>query len=236
MTSIRSRARVAGLLYLVMGIPGFFNFLFIPAAFIVPGDAAATARGITDRALTYRIGILSGLVGSIGFLFLALSLYGLFYDVDRTQARLLVSLVAVAVSIGVANLVNQLAPLVLLSGADFLSVFTRPQLDALAMAFLRLHGTGNQMAAAFWGLWLFPFGILVIRSRFIPRVLGVFLNLGGVAYLAISFTSLVFPADRQIVSRIALPFSAIGELPIALWLLVRGAAERPDEARQSEFA
>jgi hypothetical protein len=236
MRSIRSKARVAGLLYLVMGIPGFFNLISIPAAFIVPGDATATARKITDGALTYRIGILSGLVSSIGFLFLALSLYSLFKDVDRTQARLLVSLVAVAVALGIANLVNQLAPLVLLSGADFLAVFTKPQLDALAMAFLRLHGNGNQLAAAFWGLWLFPFGILVIKSRFFPRILGVFLIAGGAAYLAVSFTSLVFPAYRQVVSRIALPFYAVGELPIALWLLVRGAQERPGEARQSEFA
>ena len=222
MNPTRSRGRLAGIFYLVMGIPGFFNLMYFPAVFIVAGDATATARRITDGASTYRIGVMSGLVSAIGFLFLAWSLYSLFEEVDRAQARLLVSAVTVAVAIGVANLVNQLAPLVLLSGADFLSVFTKPQLDALAMAFLKLHGTGNQLAAAFWGLWLFPFGILVIKSRFIPRVLGVFLILGGVAYLAVSFTGLVFPAYRQVVSQVALPFYAIGEFPIVLWLLVRG--------------
>src|SRR5580765_6668213 len=99
MSSSAATTRVPGWLYLLMGVPAVFNLQYMPSAFIVPGDAAATARRITDGALVYRAGILCGLVSNVGFLLLALSLYDLFKHVDRKQARLLVVLVAVSVAI-----------------------------------------------------------------------------------------------------------------------------------------
>jgi hypothetical protein len=225
MSSIQSRARFAGILYLLMGITGAFNLLYIPAAFIVRGDAIATARRITEAALTYRSVILSGLVSNILFVFVVLSLYNLFKDVDKTHAMLMVIFVSVSVAGGVVNLINQIAPLILLSGADFLSVFTTPQLDALALGFLRLWSHGNYLNEAFWGLWLFPLGILVMKSRFIPRILGIFLIAACFAYLAASFTSIALPAHANIVSLAAVPFEGLGELSFVVWLLVRGASE-----------
>ena len=219
----RSKARLAGVFYALMGSTGAFNVLYIPAAFVVPGDAAATARRITDSVLTYRIVVLSGLLSNIAFVLLVVTLYELFKDVDRTQGMLMVIFVTVAAAGGVVNLVNQIAPLVLLSGADFLSVFSGPQLDALALAFLRLNGYGNLLEEAFWGLWLFPLGILVLKSQFVPRILGLFLIAACFAYLAASFASIVLPAQGKIVSRAAIPFEALGELSFLIWLLVGGA-------------
>lgn len=222
----RSKARLAGIFYALMGGTGAFNVLYIPAAFVVPGDASATAQRITDSALTYRLVVLSGLVSSIAFVLLVVTLYELFKDVDRTQGMLMVIFVTVAAAGGVVNLVNQIAPLVLLSGADFLSVFSRLQLDALTLTFLRLNGYGNILEEAFWGLWLFPLGILVLKSWFVPRILGFFLIAACFAYLASSFTSLAVPAQGKIVSRAAIPFEALGELSFLIWLLV-GGAKRP---------
>jgi hypothetical protein len=165
-----------------------------------------------------------------------LSLYNLLKDVDRKHARLMVMLVAVGVAVGVVNLLNQIAPLILLSGADFLSVFTKPQLDALALGFLRLRNSGSHVAMAFWALWLFPFGILVIKSRFFPTVLGVLLIVGCFAYLAVSFTAIVFPAHLQVVNQVTLPFYAIGELSMIIWLLVKGAKVPEPEARPSQVS
>jgi hypothetical protein len=233
MSSIKSRARLAGIQYLLMGFTGAFNLLHIPAALIVPGDATATARRIIDAALTYRIVILSGLVSCITFVFLVVTLYNLFKDIDKTHAMLMVIFVSVAVAGGVVNLINQIAPLILLSGADFLSVFTRPQLDALALGFLRLWSHGNLLEEAFWGLWLLPLGILVMKSRFIPRILGIFLIAACFAYLAASFTSIVLPAHKNIVALVALPFEALGELSFVIWLLVRGAKVQSVETRPS---
>jgi uncharacterized membrane protein YwzB len=218
----RSKARLAGIFYALMGSTGAFNLLYIPAAFIVPGDAAATARRITDSVLTYRIAVLSGLVSLIAFVLLVVTLYNLFKDVDRTQSMLMVIFVTVAVAGGVLNLVNQIAPLVVLSGEDFLSVLTGPQRDALALGFLKLNGYGNVFEEAFWGLWLFPLGVLVWKSGFIPRILGIFLILACFAYLAASLTSIAVPAQGRTVFLAATPFEALGEISFLVWLLVRG--------------
>jgi len=230
MSSIKTTARFAGLLYVLMSILAVFGFLYIPAAFFVPGDATATARKITEGALMYRIGILTDLVGQILFIFVVLTLYHLFKDVDKKQARLMVVLVCVGVAAEIVNLVNQIAPLIVLSGADFLSVFTKPQLDALALGFLRLGGNLGQLITAFWGLWLFPFGILTIKSGFFPKVLGILLMVAGTGYVVSCFTFIVFPAHIHVVSQAMMPLY-FGELPMVIWLLVMGAKEPPVAAR-----
>jgi uncharacterized protein DUF4386 len=97
---------------------------------------------------------------------------------------------------------NDAAVLILVRGADFLSVFDKPQRDALAMLFLRIHGQGILAAEIFWGLWLFPLAILVYRSRFLPRFLGVWLIINGFAYVAISLTGLLLPQYEDKVSRL----------------------------------
>ena len=123
-------------------------------------------------------------------------------------------------------MLNEIAALILVSGADFLSAFEKGQLDALAYLFLRLHGQGFVVAEIFWGLWLFPFGVLVIRSGFIPRFLGVLLFIAGSGYLASSFASLLLPSYRHLVDQFAMVLTA-GELPIIFWLLIWGAKDQP---------
>jgi hypothetical protein len=192
------------------------------AGFLVPGDATATARNIMAAELTYRIGILTDFVALLLFIFLVVSLYNLLKGVDKWQAMLMVLLVSVGVTIGFANLLNKIAPLILLSGADYLSVFTKPQLDALALGFLSLNSSGNTVDSAFWGLWLFPFGTLVIKSGFFPRVLGILLIVAGFGLLTSSVTSIVLPAYENVVSRVMMPLG-LGEFPIIFWLLIKGA-------------
>jgi Domain of unknown function (DUF4386) len=116
-----------------------------------------------------------------------------------------------------------------LKGANFLSVFSRPQLDALALVFLRMHNYGFIVAQIFWGLWLLPFGVLVYRSGFIPRILGVWLIVNGFAYPAISFTALLMPQYRDLVSRVTLPL-LFGEAAIMLWLIIVGVRQRRPSA------
>jgi hypothetical protein len=135
----------------------------------------------------------------------------------------------VSVPIMFVNVLNEIAALVLVSGADFLSVFEKPELDALAYVFLRLHGQGITVASIFWGLWLFPFGILVIRSGFIPRVFGYLLMIAGTAYLASAFATLVVPRYAELIGKIALPLEVL-EVPIIFWLLIWGARPRPATA------
>jgi hypothetical protein len=225
--SVKQQAREAGLIYLLLALAAPPGLVFVPGKLIVSGNATATADNIRASGWLLRLGIASELVHQIIGIFLVLALYRLFKAVNETLARQLVILGAlVSVPIVFVNVLNNVAALILVGGADFLSVFTKEQLDALAYLFLRLHGQGITVASIFWGLWLFPFGMLVIRSGFIPRVFGVLLIIAGVAYVASSFTTLVLPRYSQLVSQIALPLE-LAELPIVFWLLIRGARTGP---------
>jgi len=235
MSSIKTKARRVGILYFLVMILAPIN-LAVSGRFIVPGDAGATARNIQASELVYRLNLVLGIAGSIVFLFVVLGLYDLLKDVDRKLARMMIVLISIGIAIGFVSSLIDFAPLVLLSGADFLAVFTRPQLEALAYTCLRLNSNGAAIAIAFWGLWLFPFGLLVIRSGYFPRLLGRLLIVGCFAYLALSFTIIVFPAQRAIVNQIAMPFYAVGEVSMILWLLIKGAKEPATRLQQSQGA
>lgn len=229
MSSTKKTARVAGLLYLLMSVPAPFSLIYIPSALIVSGDAAATANKIRSSELLFRFGIVSRLISWTLFIFVGLALYELFKGVNKRHASILLILVLVSVPISSLNELNQIAVLVLLSGANFLSAFDPRHLNALIMLFLKLHGEGFYLAEIFWGLWLFPFGALVFRSGFLPRILGVLLIPAGLAYLAVTFTHLLFPGYEHIVSEFANKLQ-LGELPILLWLLIIGAKDQPLDA------
>ncbi|SRR6266511_4589574 len=225
-------ARVAGVLYVLMGVTAPFTLIYIPRKLIVPGNASATASNILASEMLFRIGIVAALISSVAFVFLVMTLYRLLSGVSKTHASVMVMLVLVSVAIGFVNEVNNIAALIVFRGADFLSAFGKPQLDALGMLFLRLRGQGLVVNEIFWGLWLFPFGMLVMRSGFLPRILGVLLIVNGFAYLAASLTSLVLPAYAGVVNRFAL-IAETGELWIMLWLLIKGARVQPLAAATS---
>ena len=226
MNSIKKQARFAGLLYLLASLPAPFALIYVPNKLIVPGDATATANHVRTSETLLRFGIASELLGFIIFIFVVLALYHLFKAVDKKHALAMAILLLISLPISLLNVLNEIAALVLVSGADFLSVFETRQLDALAYVFLRLHGQGFVVAGIFWGLWLFPFGILVIRSGFIPRVLGFLLFIAGFGNVASSFTSLLLPPYAHVVDQFA-GLLELGELPIIFWLLIWGAKAQP---------
>lgn len=221
MNSIKSKARRAGALYFLFLIVGLVDMKAF-SHFLVAGDSAATARNILNAELTYRIGILTQLGTLVLFIFLIASLYNLLKDVDKWHSLVMLLLVTVGVAIGLASLPSKIAPLILLSRGDYFSVFTKAQLDSLALGFLNLGNWADTIDTAFWGLWLFPFGILVIKSRFFPRVLGILLIVAGFAYLTISVTSIVLPEYEDLVTKVMMPLG-LGEFPIIFWLLIKGA-------------
>ena len=227
MSSTQKQARVAGFLYLLLALSAPIGLLYVPGKLIVSGNATATADNVRASEWLLRLGIASELIHQIIGVFLVLALYRLFKAVNEAHARQVVILGALVSSpIVFVNVLNEIAALILVKGANFLSVFEKPQLDALAYLFLRLHGQGIVVASIFWGLWLFPFGMLVIRSGFIPRVFGVLLLIAGFAYLASSFATLVLPQYAPLVAQVALPLE-VAELPIVFWLLIWGAKTRP---------
>ncbi len=236
MSSTRNPGRVAGFLYLLLAVFAPFRLIYIPSTLYVRGNATVTANNIAAHELLFRLGIVSDLFCGTILIFLVLALYRLFKGVDQNQAVLMVILGGVMpAAIDFFNVLNDAAVLMLVRGADFLSVFEKPQRDALAMLFLRLHGQEIVAAEVLWGLWLFPLAILVYRSRFLPRFLGVWLVINGFAYLAMSFTGLLLPQYEDIVSKIAFP-AQLGEIAIMLWLLIKGAKPPALDAAASSSA
>src|SRR5258708_1868097 len=215
--------RVAGFLYLLLVVFARFRLIYIPSHLFVHGNATATAHNIAAHELLFRLGIVSDLFCGTILIFLVLALSRLLKGVDHSLAMLMVILGGVMPAIiDFLNVLNDAAALLLVRGADFLSAFEKPQRDALAMMFLRLHHQEILAAEILWGLWLLPLAILVCRSRFLPRFLGVWLVINGFAYLTISFTGLLLPQYQDKVFTISLP-ALLGELALMLWLVIKGA-------------
>jgi hypothetical protein len=222
MSSTMNPGRFAGLLYVLVSIAGFFAMGYVPGKVIVHGDAAATASNIAANETLFRLGIAGELIGQAGFIFVALALYDLLKGVNRRQASLMMTLIVVSIPIAFLNELNSIAALVLVRGADSLSRFEKPQREALAMLFLHLHFHGLLVDEVFWGLWLFPLALLVYRSRFLPRFLGVWLALAGFAWVVLSLTGVLWPPYYDKVFTFTQP-AVFGEIAFMLWLVIKGA-------------
>jgi len=225
MTSLSGNARVAGLLYILSTVFGLVRLIYIPNVLIVHGNASATASNIAGHELLFRFGIVSYLLCSVLWIFVTLALYRLLKGVDQTLAVLMILGTLMVTPIFFVNAANDVAALLFARGSDSLSVFDKPQRDAFATLFLNLHDNLDLANWLLGGLWFIPFGLLVYRSRFLPRVLGVWLIVVCLAYLAISFTGFLYPAYAGRVSNLAQPF-LLGEVAIMLWLLIMGAKEK----------
>ena len=220
-------ARIAGAIYLSMVFTAPLRLIYIPSALFVQGNATATANNIAAHEWLFRFGIVGDLLTGTISIFLVLAFYRLFKAVDQNQATLMVILGGLMVApIYFLNSLNDAAALLLARGADFLSVFQKPQRDAIAMLFLRLHHHGVVANEIFWGLWLFPLALLVLKSGFFPRFLGVWLIINGFAYVIDSFTGLLLPQYEDMVSNIMFP-ALFGELAFMLWLVIKGAKVQP---------
>jgi hypothetical protein len=222
MHPLKKAARIAGAIYLSMVVTGPFSLMYVPSKLIVRGNLAATANNILAHETMFRLAILADLIGSVIFICLAVALYRLLSGVNKTWAGLMVAFVLVSAAVGFLNALNNIAALTVFRGADFLAVFDKSQRDALGYLFVRLHSQGISIDEMFWGLWLFPFGLLVFRSGFLPRFIGVWLMINCFGYVALSVTALFFPDYYGAAFRWAQPV-LFGELAIMLWLLIMGA-------------
>lgn len=219
-------ARIAGLLYLVVVLTGIFSLMYVPNQLIVRDDAAMTFQNIVVNETLFRLGIVSSLICYVFFLFLPLALYKLLKHVDENYAKLMVILVIVSVPISFLNMENKYAVLSLISGKNYLSVFTNQELHAQVLFYLSQYDKGILIVQIFWGLWLFPFGYLAFKSGILPKILGILLMIGCFGYL-INFLGYSLMADYSklgIASYISLPAS-LGEIGMCLWLLIMGAKE-----------
>ena len=229
MNSTKKTARIAGLLYLVNGVTGFFSIIYVPGKLVVSGNAAATAHNILASEGLFRLGIASEVICAVEFIYLVWVLYRLLSGVSKTHASLMVIFGLAFVPIMCMNAVSDVAALTLVRGADFLSVFGQPQRESLALLFVNVRGYGYDVGWIF-GLWLFHFGVCVWKSGFLPRFLGVLLIAACFGYMADSLAWMVLPGYTNIVGRVADIPLTLGEPAAILWLLIMGAKDQPLEA------
>ncbi|HWR16180.1 MAG TPA: DUF4386 domain-containing protein [Terriglobales bacterium] len=222
MDFVRNPGRAAGLVYLLLVLIGPFYLVYVPSQIYVQGNLTATAEKVSSHESLLRLGIVAELVGSVIFLFVALSLYRLLHRVDEPKSKLMVILTQISVAVGFVNSLHYAGALLLARTAEFSAALDKPQREALITLFVRLHQHGNTANEIFWGLWLIPLGILVIKSGFLPRVLGYWLIVNGATYVALSITALLTPHYSDLASQISFPF-LLGEVAFMLWLVIKGA-------------
>jgi hypothetical protein len=226
-SSLKKTARLAGLLYLIWIITGLYAMFYVPSQINMRGDAVTTARNILSNEFLFRTSIVNDLFSSTLWVFMVLVLYRMFKQVDERQAKLLVALVIVQIPIAFFMDAFNITSLMIFKG-ELLQTFELTQRQDLAMLFLKISDYGVLTLEAFWGLWLFPLAILVYRSRFLPRFLGIWLIITGFFYLVLSFTGIMLPQykDMLLNSAFAKP-AEVGEVAFMLWLLIMGAKAKP---------
>ena len=222
MSSPKRLARIAGLLYLIVGIFGGFAIAYVTAKVYIPGDAATTAGNVLANAGLVRIGVIADLLQATVFVFLAMTLYVLLKDVNKNAARAMVILVAIATTIMCLNNVFQFAAVLVATDGSYVAAFGTAGANALVMLLLDMHHYGFLIAQIFFGLWLVPLGYLAYMSRMFPKVLGVVLIVGGVAYLVDMLAAFLVPdVGTQIHGFLAIP-PTIAEIWMLGYLLVKG--------------
>lgn len=235
MNTLKREARITGLIYLALILIAPFRLIYVPSALFVHDDPAATAGHIAAHELLFRLGIFGDLVTGVVSLFLTFALYHLFKGIDKKLAALMFVLGFMDTPLYFFNALNDVAALIIVHGGSFLAAFDAPQRAALVTLFLRMHEEAISCAEMFWGLWLFPLALLVIRSRLLPRFLGYWLVLNGLAYLALCICGVVLPQYEDTVSNIAFPLQ-LGEIAFALWLVIMGARPRGGLAAEAATA
>lgn len=220
-------ARWAGFIYLVVVITGLFSLMYVPSKLIAWENPKLTFNNISSSRYLFSLSIASSILCYMAFTLLPLVLYKLLKNVNGTYAKLMVILALISVPISFINLQSKLSVLTIIDAADYLRVYKTEELQAQVMLLLKNYNNGILIVQIFWGLWLYPFGYLVYKSNFLPKVLGVFLMLGCLGYVINVFGRITIPEFSSYVlsSYITLPAS-IGEIGICLWLLIVGVRSK----------
>jgi hypothetical protein len=214
-------ARFAGLWYLILAITSGYSWMFINKILVV-GNATLTTNNILRLESQYLIAIVSNIIGQISFILLGLALYNLLKQVNKTQAKLMLSFILISVPIMFINIFFQTGSLLVLNRFDYLKVFSPDQINSISMLFMNLNIVGVHIVEIFWGLWLFPFSYLVYKSNYFPKIFAILLVISGLGYLIGSLSSLTHPGFYAAIEKFLSIPEALGESVMVIWLLIIG--------------
>jgi hypothetical protein len=223
MNTQKNTARLAGLIYLMVVLTGIFSLGYVPSRLIVWSNPERTFQNISSSRQLFRLSIASSMLCYIAFFILPFVLYKLLSPVNDGCGKLMVAFAVISVPISFINLQNKFSVLSFVTGSVYSNIYDAGQLQSQVMSSLDRYNSGILIVQIFWGLWLLPFGYLVYKSKFLPRVFGVLLMLGCAGYLITTFgETIIQNFDQSPVSKfITLPAS-VGEIGICLWLLIIG--------------
>lgn len=225
--STKTTARIAGLLYLMVVFTGIFSLMYVPNKLIVWDNASLTFNNIAASETLFRLGIVSGLACYTFFLFLSLVLYKLLKPGNENYAKLMVILVSLSVPIFFVNVQNEFTVLSLVTDRNYLAIFSAEQIESQVLFYLDQYDSGMSIVHIFSGLWLFPFGYLVFKSDFLPKILGILLILGGFGYVIDFMGFALFKNYSKLgISQFTILPASIGEIGICLWLIFIGVKEK----------
>ena len=219
----KKTARIAGLWYLVLAIGAGYNWMYITKTFELD-SAVLTVQNILATETQYIISIIFSIVGQIGFIFLALTLYRLFKNVNPIQARLMLTLVLVSVSVMFVNIIFQTSALIFLNRTNYFTAFSMEQISEFSAMFLHLNIIGVYIVDIFWGLWLFPLAYLTYHSNFFPKIIAYVLVISGISYVFASFCFIIKPEILTILGTYLSIPQSLGEVVMLLWLLIKGVS------------
>ena len=223
MTSRNKTARLAGILYLMLIIGGIISLAYIPSQLIVRESASKTFENITNSEFLFRLGIVISVITFLIYIVLPLALYKLLQEVNKVYAKLMVIFVLVSVPISFVNMLNKFSVLTLINKTDYLDKLGVSELQTQVMFHIDKYNNGIEISQIFWGLWLFPFGYLVYKSSFLPKILGILLMASCFGYLITFFGGFLYPDFyKTTISDIVGYLAPLGEFGICLWLLIMG--------------
>jgi hypothetical protein len=233
--SPRFKARMAGAFQLLEALTATFGQVIVLGRLVVSGNAAGTAANILGHERLFWLGFASSLIGVACHIVWALLMYTLLKPVNRSLSLLAAFFVLVSCAIQALTSLLYLAPLVILQSGSSLSAFTAEQLQALALTFLKLNAYAFNIDLVFFGLWCIVTGYLIFRSTFLPRILGVLLAIDGLGFVTYLYPPLAYYLFLPYIATA----SALGEIPLELWLMVMGVnvqrwKEQASAAKESQ--
>ena len=230
MTGQKRLARTAGVYYLVVAVFGGFAHA-VRTQVYVPGDATSTADNVVAHADLVRFSFAADLVQATFAIFLVMALYRLLRHVQPSIARAMVVFVVLQVGITCLNLVHQFGALMVATRSSYSSAFGEEGTDALVLLLMELQHNGYLVAQIFFGLWLFPLGLLAYRSGMFPRALGVILMLATGAYVVDTALQFLAPDVADVVSGpVLIPVVIVAEVWMMGYLLVKGVRTPTSES------
>jgi hypothetical protein len=224
--SIKTKARITGIFFLLTAVTTIFGLLYVRGELILLRDAATTASNITAHESLFRWGIAVNILCQIFQLFLAVALYELFKGVNRTLSLVVLSSKLVSLTLAMAGILGNFAALHLLTKREFFSGFSIEQLNVLMLLFLRLTNEMQGLLEVFWMPTNFCIGLLIIKSKFIPKLFGYLMILGSFGFALNVFIKLLLPEiSFPNLTLITMILGSLGGVPIIFWLLIVGARE-----------